>query len=78
MMRWSRHELHGCVPVAPSATPKRVGERAQLLAALAEERGGLGEGLAASGLDLDLGGDQLAGEVLVERRPGARRARTSS
>ena len=68
MIRCSCHGLHGCVPVAPSATPSLVGELVQLLAALAEPRRGLVEGVAAAGADLDLGGDQLADEVLLERR----------
>ena len=46
--------------------PSAVDEAAKLLAAGAHERGGLGEALAAAGLDLDLGRDELADEVLLE------------
>src|SRR5207249_1366900 len=52
--------------------PARFGERAELLPALAEQRGGVGEGVAAPGADLDLGGDQLADEVRLELRPPRR------
>ena len=45
-----------------------VGELVQLLAPLADLRGGLLERVAAAGADLDLGGDQLADEMLLERR----------
>ena len=48
-----------------------VGELVQLLAPLADSRRHLVEGVAAAGADLDLGGDQLADEVLLERRPWA-------
>ena len=43
-------------------------ELGELGAPLAETRGGLVEVVAAAGADLDLGGDQLADEVLLERR----------
>ena len=61
------------MPVAPSAMPSAVGERRELRAPLADLRGGLAEGLAAAGPDLDLGGDQLADEVLLERGAARRR-----
>ena len=53
-----------------------VGELDELLAPLAHARGRLGERLAAAGPHLDLGGDQLADEVLLEL--GARAAAWSS
>jgi hypothetical protein len=65
MMRCSCHGLQGWVPVAPRLTPIQLGE---LDAALAQARGGLFEIDAAAGANLDLGGDQLADEVLLERR----------
>ena len=49
----------------------RLDERAELLPALAEERRGVGERVAAAGADLDLGRDQLADEMRLEL--GARR-----
>src|SRR5262249_11933904 len=51
------------------ADADRVREPEQLRAALPEPRGHLVEGVAAAGADLDLGGDQLADEVLLQRRP---------
>jgi hypothetical protein len=45
-----------------------VGEREHVAPAVAEQRGGLGEGLAAAGLDLDLRRDELARGVGAERR----------
>ena len=59
---------HGCVPQAASATPDRVGLVEQRAAALEQRPRGLGERLAAAGLDLDLRRDQLARRVLAERR----------
>ena len=53
--------------------PERIDERLQLRPALGHRRGNLGEALAAPGLDLDLGRDQLADEVRLERRPLRRR-----
>ena len=46
---------------------ERLGQLAQLGAALAEQHGGLLESLAAAGADLDLGRDQLADEMRLER-----------
>ena len=46
----------------------RVGLVEQRAPALDQRARGLGERLAAAGLDLDLRGDQLAGRVLAERR----------
>ena len=43
-------------------------ERAQLRAALGHRRRHVRERLLAAGTDLDLGGDQLADQVLLERR----------
>ena len=59
--------------------PEVVGELGELRAALAHRFGGLGEGLAAAGPDLDLRGDQLADEMRLELgdpapRPGAPRS----
>ena len=68
MIRCSCHGLHGCVPVAPSATPRGSASVAELLPPLAEQRRGVGERVAAAGADLDLGGDQLADEVRLELR----------
>ena len=68
MIRWSCQRLHGCVPVAPSSTPSDVRELVQLRAPLAHLRGASAKRLAAAGAHLDLGGDQLADEVLLERR----------
>ena len=48
------------------ARRRRLGERAQLGAALAKLAGGVGEGLAPPGAYLDLGGDQLADEMRLE------------
>ena len=52
---------------------QRLDERLELGAPLHERGRDLGEGLAAPGLHLDLGGDQLADEVRLERRPLGRR-----
>ena len=52
---------------AESDTPT-LGEGEQLAAQLALARDRIGEVRAAAGDDLDLGGDELAGEVLVQRR----------
>jgi hypothetical protein len=49
--------------------PHRVGQRLQLRPALRHRGGHVGERLAASRLDLDLGRDQLADEMRLERRP---------
>ena len=48
--------------------PARLGDVAELLPPLAEQRRGLGERVAAPGADLDLGRDQLADEVRLELR----------
>ncbi len=62
MMRCSCQGLHGCVPVAPSATPRVAGEREQPAPALVLALERVGEVLALAGADLDLRGDQLAGD----------------
>ena len=46
--------------------PQPVDEGPELIPARAEERRGVAEALAATRLDLDLRGDQLAHEVLLE------------
>ena len=69
MIRCSCHGLHGMRAGRAERDAARLGERAELLAPLAEERGGVGERVAAAGADLDLGGDQLADEVRLELRP---------
>ena len=51
--------------------PERIDERGQLGAALRERRRDVGERRLLARLDLDLGGDQLADEVRLERRPPA-------
>ena len=48
--------------------PEAPGELVELRSTLADLRGRLGEALAAAGSDLDLRGDQLADEMLFERR----------
>src|SRR5262249_11356488 len=50
------------------ADADRVRELEQLRTALADLRGHLVERVAAAGADLDLRGDQLADEMLLERR----------
>ena len=70
MIRWSCQRLHGCVPVRASATPTGR-ELGQLRPPLAHPLRRLGERLAPAGAHLDLGRDQLADEVLLERRPCA-------
>ena len=72
MIRWSCQRLHGCVPVAASAALSGERELVQLRAPLGHVRHGLGERLAAPGADLDLGRDQLADEMLLERGRPAR------
>ena len=57
------------MPVAASATPTSSASSWSCVATLAEPRRGLLEGVAAAGADLHLGGDQLADQVLLERRP---------
>ena len=52
---------------------ERVREGQELDAALGEPRRRFREALAATRADLDLGRDQLAGEVRLERRPLRRR-----
>ena len=54
---------------SPRGRHRPLGELVELLPALAKERRGLLEGVAAAGADLHLGGDQFADEVLLERRP---------
>ena len=68
MMRWSRQLAHGCVPVAPRVEPQRLDEGGELGAPLGERRRDVGERLLLAGLHLDLGRDQLADEVRLERR----------
>ena len=55
------------MPVAREPDPERLARIGELRPALGDPRGRLGEVFAAAGPDLDLGGDQLADEVLVER-----------
>ena len=54
---------------AAERDPERVGEVEELCAPLAHGHGSLGKVLAPAGTDLDLGGDQLPDQVLLERRP---------
>ena len=63
MMRWSFQFAQGCEPVAPSVEPERLDEAGELGATVGDRRRNVGEGLHAPRLDLDLRGDQLAGEV---------------
>ena len=72
MIRWSFQFAQGCEPVAPSVEPERLDEADELRAAVGDRRRNVGEGLDAPGLDLDLGGDQLAREVALGGRPGRR------
>ena len=58
--------LHGCVPVAPSAIPSPSASASSCARRSASLALGLVERLAAAGLDLDLGGDQLADDVALE------------
>ena len=53
--------------------PHRLDERLQLRAPLGDRRRDVRERLLLAGADLDLGGDELADEVLLERRPARRR-----
>src|SRR4029450_268775 len=53
--------------------PDRVRELEQLGAPLPQPRRSLVEGVATAGADLDLGGDQLADEVVLERGALGRR-----
>ena len=62
------------LPVRPGVRPgraeeqaHRLGERLELRAPLGHRAGNVGEGLLAPRPDLDLGGDELADEVLLER-----------
>ena len=71
MIRWCFQSAHGCVPVAPSEDPHRLDERLELGTALGHRAGDVGERVLPARADLDLGGDQLADEMLLERRPGA-------
>ena len=68
MIRCSCHGAHGCVPVAPSAIPIGSTSACSCAAALGQRGRDVGERLATSRLDLDLGGDQLADEVRLEHR----------
>ena len=67
------------LPVRPRVRPRgaqkdsqRLDEGLQLRAALGHDTGNVGEGVAAAGPDLDLGGDQLTDQVLGERSSGCR------
>ena len=69
-----------CLPVRPRVRTRRaeqethrLGERPKLRAALGHRRGHVGEGLLATRADLDLGRDELADEMLLERGPPRRR-----
>ena len=68
MIRWSRQLAHGCVPVAPSASPSGSTRAASCARRSASAAGDVGEGHLLPGLHLHLGGDQLADEVRLERR----------
>ena len=53
--------------------PQAAGELLELCAPLPDFRGGLREAFAPARSNLDLGGDQLADKVLLERRSSSRR-----
>ena len=58
----------GMGPGRAERHPERVGHLLELRAALADPACQLLEAVAAAGADLDLGGDQLADQVRLERR----------
>ena len=70
MIRWSFQFAQGCDPVAPSARPRGSTRWNELGAAIRDRRRNVAEALHPPGLDLDLGGDQLAREKTLDRRPG--------
>ena len=69
MIRCSCQGDHGCVPVAPSAMPSGSTSACSCSRRSAIAAGTSAKRLATAGLDLDLGRDQLADEVRLERRP---------
>ena len=68
MIRWSRQLAHGCVPVHASAIASGSRSAASSARRSAIAAGNVGERGLLARLDLDLGGDQLADEVRLERR----------
>ena len=72
MMCCSCQGLQGCVPVAPSRTSCASASSNSCRAPLDDESGRLGERLAAPGPHLDLRRDELAHEMLLERRAARR------
>ena len=65
MIRCWVQGLKGCTPVIPSAQAETVGGRAQVDAALGQLGGGAGQFGMRARLELDLAGDQLAGETVA-------------
>ena len=69
MMRCFFQSAQGCVPGRAEEEPHRLDERLELRAPLGHGGGNVGERLLLARPHLHLGGDQLADEVLLERRP---------
>ena len=72
MMRCFFQSAQGCVPVAPSRSP--IGSTSDWSCARrsAIAAGNVGEALLPTGADLHFRRDELADEVLLERRPARR------
>ena len=70
MIRWSFQFAQGCEPVAPSVSPSGSTRPTSWQAPIGDRLRDLGERLQAPGLDLDLGGDQLAREMALDLGSG--------